>query len=284
MRFVLLFLFLLTGCGVKPVYHLRWDVDEASPVTYRTTIANPAPEQNIVQKNVFELAEDSAALDDAIQNLKTMVLNPQEMPLITTITKLGTPDNLEIRMVAGKTEYATPPQDEIEETKRKIESQTEGMIHLFAFTNFYGENKSFYLKQVQKNLIALFFQLPRDAVKPGDQWSLPTNLIEVGAGFVPDNSNRINKVWVRSAYKDPQLGNVLEVVYLIGEYISGNFVQTTTTKEATLPFEMSFSFVAYGEYLADKGRWKRYVGQMSTKGRGSIQLESHNLYSLYPVN
>ena len=99
--FVLLFLFFF-GCASQPSYHLEWEVNTKTPLSYRTTIAGAIQDNYQIKKNAFDLEADKAALDDAIKSLKAIPLNPKEMPLITTLAELNTTGLLEIQMVVGK--------------------------------------------------------------------------------------------------------------------------------------------------------------------------------------
>ena len=56
------------------------------------------------------------------------------------------------------------------------------------------ESASFWVKSSQKNLIAIFFQLPAKPVKIGDKWSLDINLIANDQNFECDSAYKINEV------------------------------------------------------------------------------------------
>lgn len=55
-----------------------------------------------------------------------------------------------------------------------------------------GSIESFYVKNDQRNLIALFFQLPDKAVRIGDTWSIDVNFISMDQNFKCDTSFKQN--------------------------------------------------------------------------------------------
>jgi hypothetical protein len=61
-----------------------------------------------------------------------------------------------------------------------------------------GSIKSFYLRNDQKNVLALFFQLPARPVKIGDNWQIETQFTNMDQSFKCDSSFHKNVVKVTS--------------------------------------------------------------------------------------
>ena len=85
-----------------------------------------------------------------------------------------------------------------------------------------GSIESFYVKSDQKNLIAVFFELPNKRVKINDSWSLEVNLITTDQNFKCDTAFRKNHVTLIDLKK---VGNetIAVLKYDIMEFVSGDF-------------------------------------------------------------
>jgi hypothetical protein len=59
-----------------------------------------------------------------------------------------------------------------------------------------GTIESFYTVNTQRNLIALFFELPGRSIKLGDSWPLTVNLLSADQSFKCDSSYKRNTVTV----------------------------------------------------------------------------------------
>lgn len=178
--------------------------------------------------------------------------------------------------------YIREAKTEFEKNRRVALRNTEGMLQLRALINSSGDISSYYLKQNQKNVLSMLFQLPTEKVSLGDTWKIPVNFIELGNGFIPDDVERYNKVTLNALYSDPELGTIAEIFYTLGEKISGKFNLFPEKKQSTPPFTIHFSYIAVGEFLVDKGKWKHYAGQLTLTGSGYLNLDTHRLHYLTP--
>jgi len=142
-----------------------------------------------------------------------------------------------------------------------------------------GSIESFYTKPDQKNLIALFFELPSRFVKVGDKWSLSVNLISMDQNFICDSSFKKNEVSVVSIGKK---GNdtIVTLKYDIKEYAGGKFNSPFVNQP--LPTWMKMSAEAVAQFSLEQGRWVSYNGIMSIAAEGIMTYQTTKKLSLLP--
>ncbi len=81
------------------------------------------------------------------------------------------------------------------DSANKSSLDTPGSILLKAAVYEDGSLHSFWLKNEQRNLISLYFELPKQEVKKGDTWSLECfNGIQFGFVFYCEKSEKRNEV------------------------------------------------------------------------------------------
>jgi hypothetical protein len=144
-----------------------------------------------------------------------------------------------------------------------------------------GNLQSFYVKNDQRNLVALFFQLPGKPVKTGDVWSLDVHFISMDQNFKCDTSYRKNRVKLLEIKKE---GNETIAVlnYDIEEFVSGDFSSHISMMGGDKPVKtmMRMTFYGMAEFSVDKGRWKSYNGIMSLKSSGVMDNNTTKRVSL----
>lgn len=144
-----------------------------------------------------------------------------------------------------------------------------------------GDIRSFWVKSSQKNLIAIFFQLPANPVKIGDKWSLDINLIANDQNFECDSAYKINEVTLTDTKKVK--GETVAVLkYNIIEYVNGDFNSPSFSrnngrKKKTI---MKFSHQGIAEFSIDKGRWITYDGIMSLEASGVMTANKKTKFTL----
>ncbi|MCR6639685.1 MAG: hypothetical protein NVV82_12065 [Sporocytophaga sp.] len=133
-----------------------------------------------------------------------------------------------------------------------------------------GEIHSFWVNSSQRNLIALFFQLPSKPVKIGDTWSLDINLISNDQNFICDSSFKLNKVTFVDLKKIK--GETIAVLkYEIIEYVKGSFnAPSFTGKVNKTETMMEFTYQGIAEFSIDKGRWISYDGILGMEATGTM--------------
>ena len=122
-----------------------------------------------------------------------------------------------------------------------------------------GSISSFYIRQSQKNLLAMFFELPKYPVRIGDSWPLQINLIEFDQNFICEKAEKRNSVEL----SDVKIINGEEIAVLkydIYERVEGGFFNSPTV--------MEISFTGNCEFSISKGRWENYSGTSKTYSSG----------------
>lgn len=144
-----------------------------------------------------------------------------------------------------------------------------------------GDIHSFWVKSNQKNLIAIFFQLPANPVKIGDKWSLDINLIANDQNFECDSAYKINEVTLTDIKKvDGETVAVLKyniVEYVNGDFNSPSFFGNEGGKKKTM---MKFSHQGIAEFSIEKGRWITYDGIMSLEASGVMTANKKTKFTL----
>ncbi|WP_157976289.1 hypothetical protein [Lewinella sp. IMCC34191] len=143
-----------------------------------------------------------------------------------------------------------------------------------------GSIHSFWLKNNQKNLVALFFQLPTSPVSTGDKWALDVNLISNDANFKCDSSYRVNEATLADI-KEVNGETIAVIQYNIVEYVSGEFSMPAFLggggKSET---EMDISYQGIAEFSIDQGHWVAYDGIMSMKTKGVMTTDKKTKFTL----
>jgi hypothetical protein len=122
-----------------------------------------------------------------------------------------------------------------------------------------GSISSFYMRQSQKNLLAMYFELPKYPLKIGDSWALQINLIEFDQNFICEKAEKRNSV----VLSDVQIINGEEIAILkydIYERVEGNFLNSPTV--------MEISFTGNCKFSISKGRWENYSGTSKSYSSG----------------
>ncbi len=144
-----------------------------------------------------------------------------------------------------------------------------------------GGVHSFWVVNAQKNIIALFFELPSKPVKIGDTWSLDINFIENAMNFVCDSSYRENEVKL-SDIKIVNGDTIAVLQYNIVEYIDGilNPPSLFMNNNSDMQTVMKYSYQGVSEFSISQGRWVSYYGIMSSEVSGFMSMNLKQKYAL----
>jgi hypothetical protein len=149
-----------------------------------------------------------------------------------------------------------------------------------------GAIQSFYLRNDQANIVALFFQLPGKPVKVGDTWEVGTNFISLDQNFKCDSSFRRNNVTLSSIEKVGD-DNVVTIKYNIEEFVTGNFSMPFPQSGSDIKMksiETSFKVIykAAARFSVKQGRWLSYEGEFEETNTGMMAGHSLMKYALIP--
>lgn len=141
-----------------------------------------------------------------------------------------------------------------------------------------GTVQSFYVKNDQKNLVALLFELPDKPLKVGDKWSLDTHLISMDQNFKCDSSYRRNIVTLVDLRK---VGSerIAVIKYNIFEFVLGDFKSPFSSSD--IKTSMGVGFTGIAEFSIDKGRWSLYDGVMTLKSTGIMTSDNTQRIKLF---
>jgi hypothetical protein len=143
-----------------------------------------------------------------------------------------------------------------------------------------GTIESFYTKNDQKNLVAMFFELPGKPVKVGDTWPLSVHLIAMDQNFTCDSSYRKNIVTL-VGIENKNGEHIANLKYDIVEYVEGSFISPFDNAKVKTIMKMTFQAAAY--FSLEKGRWVIFDGVMSLSSTGMISSQSAQKLSLIPI-
>jgi hypothetical protein len=196
---------------------------------------------------------------EKIQQLKAVPLDADKFPMLLTLDNMPG-DLIKVLAVNAPVTDNSIAQSEVERQMREMQKQLAGVVQLNTVIDKYGKNKTLYTKQQQYNLVSMIFRLPEHPVAVGDNWELPIVLTRLNTPFLADQTDRINKVWVRSITDQEGIGSVAEIVYLLQEKISG-FSQIYNN-EKPKPFKIVSTYFAVGDFVVSEHRWLRYIGRL----------------------
>ncbi|WP_204346650.1 hypothetical protein [Psychroserpens algicola] len=253
-RLLLPFLFIAFSVNAqqKEIVDLKWKISDT--LTYKTVMKDimVPQEESKSEKQTDTLFGGKA--NDFFKKMQEQTAN------LKYETKLY-PDkngNIDIAMFlkADKTDTT--------ETLFSGMAKMNGNVVLRGKVSTEGELLSFYYKSSQTNLIAILFELPKEPIKVGDEWSLKVDLISMDQNFVADTLYRKNKVRLEKIIE--QNGDKIAVIkYDIEEYVSGDFgngLMTMFAGESDKETYMKISHKATGLFSLNKGFWFEYDGIM----------------------
>jgi|SRR5690554_1594506 len=285
---ILFAFFTLTVFGQKSeTVELKWKIGKNEKLNYYTVMSN-------IDESSFEM--DFGGLFKALSDSTDSGLNKskdlfkkinktfENQNFITTLTNKNN-GVIDIVMMTKSKEVSeeennTADENNDDEILKMMQSMTQGVM-LRGSVYETGGIHSFWVKSDQKNLIALFFELPSKPVKVGDKWSLNINLIANDQNFDCDSSFKMNEVTLTDIKKIN--GETIAVLkYNIVEYVKGNFNTPSFFggKGGQKETMMKFTHQGIAEFSVDKGRWVNYDGIMSLEATGVVTANNKTKYTL----
>jgi len=167
---------------------LRWKVPGGRAIGFKTSMAPNRVDEQFLKFNYKDLQKGTKVASGLFNELAKLRL-PAKYPMVT-IVKPDLEKNFDVEIIQYEEQPATKPGTKPEDSKSKpkVELQLSGKI------SNSGKIITFYMQPRQKNILALFFQLPEKPVKVGDTWPVKTNFISIGAGFICEEAEKSNRV------------------------------------------------------------------------------------------
>lgn len=263
-----LFVSISFTCYAQNAETLQWRVKPGDSIVYKTIMkAQRDPDSKVQVPELFKnLKGDSTNGFDFQKQIQE--LQKMEPDYFITSLKRGKKGIIDIEMVLPET-------NAVKDTSQmanlyQMMSKLSGGVMLRGAVYENGDIQSFYLRYDQKNLIALFFQLPGKPVKVGDSWSINTNLISMDQSFKCDSAYKRNNVSV-TAIDNTGTDKIVTVKYDIEEYITGTFGLAGGLfggGDGKMVMEMTHKAIA--KFSVTKGRWLTYDGVMETHSSSAL--------------
>lgn len=288
---------------------LDWKLADGETIAYLT--AMKSIESPTIDFNFDELLEEGAdtpgmAILDGLEQFAQLYYGtPQEYNFISTlhlnergnITVLMIMDSLTSVEEQPEMTFEPPSQDigaeeweqQLRDAVQRMQQDMQGTVQLRGEIAPAGEVTSFYLPDRQKNLLAIFFELPSQPVRIGETWELDFQCVEIGAGFIFTQSNRINQVTFSEVSTLPDGRQIAVLDYLMLESASGytdshllSGIDGATNEPRA--FSTQCSFVGQGQFLINEGRWHQLVGEMSISSVGILDSSQTQRFAITPLD
>jgi len=150
-------------------------------------------------------------------------------------------------------------------------------VQLKGSLNKDGSIYSKYLKAQQKNLIAIFFQLPAKDVAVGDKWNIDLQWLSADQNFICDYATQKSEAILVSVEKIED-NQIAKVKYLITEQIVGaNQIPGSEDKKA---YNVKFEHIGFAYFNITKGRWIDYDIINATDVSGVQNISQKSRYKL----
>lgn len=266
---------------------LRWKINPGDTIRYRTVIQETdtatAKRSSISLSDPFaKNSSKSKEQNEASRIYSELRKATDNSNLLTTITE-NKKGNLDI--VVTLSQVASAPKNRPDTTDLKTAEilktlkKLTGSVALRGEISKDGKIESFYVKNDQKNLLAILFELPGKELTIGQTWSLSTNLISMDQNFVCDSSSKKNIVTL-IAVKDSANDKIATLKYDIVEFASGKFSSPMLNSDKNTSLHISVRATA--EFSLTKGRWISFQGLMSLFSSGVMTSESVKRLELTP--
>lgn len=270
----------LTVAQTAQKVNLHWKLDDNETIVYKTfmnEIDTSSFDFNL--GDIFNEMDDSIS-SEAKKKLKNIQDSFRNIELVSTLSSEKEVVKIEMKTVnQEKVKKKKKNEDEID-VQELLSSLNDGIV-LRGSVYKTGGIESFWIKSQQKNLIAIFFELPKGDIEIGDTWGIEVNLIGNDQNFDCDSAYRKNEV----ALIDLKIvdNDTLAVLrYDIHEFVTGVF--NSPFSENGTETTMLMTFNAYCEFSLSKGRWVTYDGVMSLIASGIMNSNIRKSFSLVKID
>lgn len=293
---ILAIIFLSTGIMAQadgPVA-LKWKLKPNETLTYTAKMDEINSKEEIplgkAFSKLFQGADSSKSMDKEKELERFFKSFNEQTKNIEFASNLSEhkPGIIDIQLVGQKSKQTEKKMaDSADRMPKEVEELMNSMSHgvqLRGSVYADGGIASFYLKSDQKNLIALFFELPDKKVSIGDTWQLDVNLTSTDQSFICDTAYKRNQVKLIDLKKTAK-ETIAVVSYDMAEYVSGDMDRGaffTSRESKPTKTVMKFIYNAIGEFSIDQGRWLNYDGIMSMETNGFMETNVSKRFSLIP--
>ncbi len=284
----LIFLASFFGYGQKQIF-LKWKLNSSDTLIYTTVMEQI--DSNYFEANFdtfFKQIADSTSkketkeVKDIFKEVNKAIGNTQYAVRMFKSEK----GHIEIEMFTINKEHPLTFEDSLDvdnDIKNSITQHFQEFLTgvvLRGSVNEDGTIHSFWLKRAQKNLIAVFFELPGKPIKLGDTWKISTNFIGNDQNFICDSSffkNEVKLIDIRKIKGE----TVAVIKYDVQEYVDGTFNMPSMFGESGASSSMmNFEYKGIAEFSIERGKWVSFEGLMSLNSTGIMSSKQKVKYSL----
>ena len=259
-------------------YNINWKIGQNEILAYKTIT-------DLIEADEFELPKAFESFPESKKGENKQV--QKELENIIKSLSEGIEDYSMVSILQKRNEWIDIKiiSEDLSKNKSQKKSAFANMftgIQLRAIVNQNGNIESFYNKNAQKNLVAVFFQLPINPVKVGDKWSIDVNWITTDHNFECDSMERINEVELADIIIQDN-DTIALLKYTIHEKIFGSF-HMPFGEEESIETSFKVTYDALCEFSISSGRWKSYSGIYSLKSTGYQNAAHKKKYVLIEEN
>jgi hypothetical protein len=274
--FVLLVTVHVYGQGSN-AHRLCWKMNDNDTVYYKTVMQDiDAGKHHDELLNLRALISANSSTQ-FITGLKSMMNNVRVDQLSTYMFGRGN-SVIDIEMYSDTSTNYSDTVGRSKESQQYFKMLNEGP-RLRGSIYASGSIRSFYLKTEQKNLLALFFQLPDQPVRVGDNWPLDIQLISMDQNFECDSSfadNHASLIGIQNENGD----SIATIKYKFEESVSGQLSIPSVIGPSYKKTILRITFDAIGAFNIKKGCWISYDGIMSITSSGVVKQNKMRILSL----
>ncbi len=247
----------------KTKYLLNWKIDTDKYIAYELGMDDIEVEQGEYNNYLSEFLEESGLgeADEFSKSFDKMIdAQKKEIKKYNNFTVLSNRNSKTyIRMIR------TLKEGEKKKNSNDYILNIQTGILLRGYLNSDGSIYSNYLKSPQKNIIALFFQLPQDSVSIGDKWTIDLQWVTSDQNFICDSAFQNHYVTLLDVVEENG-EQIAKLKYEIEEYINGTTI--IPWKEEKKETMYHFQHIGICYFNITKGRWKTYDIINSTEMAG----------------
>lgn len=280
---ILIACFALSLCKVSaqtngPVT-LQWKLSPKEKLVYNTTLQDIDTTKISLLKFDGLFDKTDVVKKDSVEKMfKELNKRFNDKTMVTTLTE-NTKGVVEVVMILEDSKKEKKKKED-KDWPQELFDKMNGKVMLRGRIFTTGGVESFYLKNDQKNLLAMLFELPKVPVKVGDSWALDINLLSMDHNFVCDSSMRQNKVSLVEVKTDGS-NQIAVLQYNIEEYAGGKFGNPVSGKNEDVSMYMYYK--GFAEFNIDKGRWEKFNGVLSLTSTGLMDSSVSKNVQLEPV-
>jgi hypothetical protein len=155
-------------------------------------------------------------------------------------------------------------------------------VQLRGEINKKGKIESFYIKETQRNLLAMYYQLPEFPVKVSDSWSLDVHYLQMDHNFICDSATNRNNVQLIELQKEGQ-DTIAIIRYDILQFAEGTMKSYAMMGNNNGEVSILMKFNGIGEFSISQGKWILFDGILETVQDGAMRKSSRQHLGLRPL-